>query len=77
MNILHEIWNVKEDGKYVSSDSIRRCWRKASILPVTWETDINNDVGSASLPKKLKMISKEQSDELCELMDGKHTDSGE
>lgn len=46
-----------------------RCWRKADILPVSWNADINNEVGSRSWHgEKFKTVSKEVSDELCLLM---------
>ena len=67
MNILKEIWDGKS-GKYVSGESIQRCWRKADILPPTWNADINSNVGSASLPKHAKVVSKEVCNELCKLM---------
>jgi hypothetical protein len=66
MNLLDNIWG--KDGKYASEDSVRRCWRKADILPPTWMADINNEVGSASLPMKDKKISDEDCDLLCTLM---------
>jgi hypothetical protein len=66
MNILNNIWG--KDGKYASEDSVRRCWRKADILPPTWMADINNEVGSGSLSMKDKKISDEDCDLLCSLM---------
>ena len=44
--------------KYVSDWSDFHCWRKADILSVTWNADINNNVGSATLAhrKKLSVI---------------------
>jgi hypothetical protein len=66
-NLKNEIWN--DDGKYVKEDGLKRCWRKANILPPSWDTDINNEVGSSSMPDKDKRISKEACcDELCGLM---------
>ena len=67
MEMLKQIWDG-DDGKYVSIDSIKRCWRKANILPITWNQDIHNDVGRSSVPFKDKVVSKEISDELCDLM---------
>ena len=68
MIMLKEIWDG-DTGKYISSDGIMRCWRKADILPITWNADINNEVGSGSLHgEKFKLVSKEASDELCFLM---------
>ena len=66
IDIIHHIWN--EDDKYARVDGIKRCWRKADILPLSWVQDINNEVGSASMPDKDKRISKEECDELCRLL---------
>ena len=65
MEMLKTVW---DGDKYVSQESISRCWRKADILPVTWNADINNEVGSASMPEKDKVVSKELLDEMCSLM---------
>ena len=59
---------MADDDRYVSEDIIRRCWRKSDILPVTWDADTNNDIGSASLTEKTKHVSAEVCDELCALM---------
>ena len=45
---------------------------KADILPLSWVSDINNDVGSASIPTKDKTLIAEDCDTalcgvLCEL----------
>ena len=66
--MLDEVWKA-EDGRYVSDESVRRCWRKANVLPATWNADIINDVGSASLAQKDKQVSAEACDELCNLME--------
>ena len=50
MIMLNEIW--KNDGKYASKIGVRRCWRKANILPPTWDCSINNDVGGESIRTK-------------------------
>ena len=42
MEILKEIWDA--DAKYVRSVVILRCWRKAKILPISWELEIGNAV---------------------------------
>jgi len=65
MKILDTIWSA--DAKYAKTDSILRCWRKAAILPLTWDCDINNDVGQASIATKATKISKEECNELCGL----------
>lgn len=66
MGILDMVWS--RDGKYAKKKSILRCWRKAGILPISWECNINNDVGSGTMAERNKKISKEQSDELCSLL---------
>ena len=43
MQILLVIW--KGDNKYARDGSIVRCSRRADILSVSWNADINNDVG--------------------------------
>ena len=45
MKILREVC----DDTF-SHDSIQSCWRKSDIFPVTYNADINNGVGFASLP---------------------------
>ena len=53
MCILDEIWSGRT-GKFISDESIQRCWRKADILPLEWNLDIINKVGSASSGRKEK-----------------------
>ena len=53
---------------YVSEDIIWRCWRKTDILPETLDADTHNNVGSASLPEKLKDINSKLFDDLCVLI---------
>lgn len=65
MEMLKTVWDGE---KYVSTESISRCWRKADILPVTWNADINNEVGSASMPERDKVVSDEILNEMCNLM---------
>ena len=45
-----------DDGKYVSNESVCRCFRKADILSVTWNYDINNNVDSATLVHSKKLL---------------------
>jgi hypothetical protein len=52
MLILDTIWS--QDSKYVRADTIARYWRKADILPVSWQMDINNDVGQTLIPETEK-----------------------
>ena len=47
MIILNDLWST--DKKYAEENVILRCWRKAGILLASWNADINNAVGSASL----------------------------
>lgn len=67
MEILLAIW--EGNNKYERNDSILRCWRKADIFPVTWNADINNDVGSCTMPMKKKQLAEEDSNKLCDLFD--------
>ena len=52
MVILDSLWS--EDGKYARESGIKRCWRKADILPKNWECDIENDVGRSSYQHEKK-----------------------
>ena len=61
------VWNVN-DGKYVTTEVIQRCWSKAIILTATWKSDINSSVGSAIITESHKVVSKELCDELFHLM---------
>ena len=54
--IIQQVWNG-DDDKYVSYESSCSCWRKSDILPVTWNAEINNNVGSATLAHSKKVIS--------------------
>jgi hypothetical protein len=49
-------------------DGIICCWRKAEILPISWEADINIKVASCSLANRDKPSSNEQCQELCGLL---------
>ena len=55
MKILHIIWS--NNIKYATEAGIKRCWRKAGIIPPEWNQDIKNDVGSNSISEKDKRIS--------------------
>jgi hypothetical protein len=44
------------------------CLRKADILPVAWNEDINNDIGRSSTSMKHNTIEKTETDELCSLL---------
>jgi hypothetical protein len=62
MRILKSIWE-DDEGKYARVDGIKRCWRKANILPVSWECDINNDVGRSHVPISMKTLNKDVEDD--------------
>ena len=47
--VCHSI--SKDDGKYAREDAIKRCWRKADILPASWIDDIANDVDGTCMPR--------------------------
>ena len=47
-----------------------RCWRKAGILPVSRDCDINNAVSRASVSAKYKALDAETCEKLCSLMKG-------
>ena len=66
LTILSDVW--MRDDKYVTRESIMRCWRLAGILPARWNADINNDVGSKSRPVGEQRINPALHDELCALM---------
>jgi len=65
MEICLAIWN--KDDTYAMEDSIRRCWRKAGLLSITEEADLENDIGRASVRQKDKVISHADCMELCNL----------
>ena len=66
MKIITNIWN--KDINYARSNGIQRCWRKADILPEYWNSDINNDVGSASLPECDKKMSNKDCNNICRMI---------
>jgi hypothetical protein len=66
MNLLVDVW--ADETKYCTTECIQRCWRKADILPVSINADINNSVGSATLPVRDKTITPAQCKELCDLL---------
>ena len=45
-------------GRYVSTEGIHHCWRKANILPEICNVDINNAVGRAYVPEKHKFVKQ-------------------
>ena len=56
------------DGNYVYNKIIHRLWKNADILPTTWKVNINNEVGSASISEKVKVVSKKICTDLCQYM---------
>ena len=67
MEILKKVWE-NEILNFVSNVAIQRCWRKADVLPITWNQDINNEVGSRSMSEKEKTVDRQACLELCNLM---------
>ena len=67
--MIKQVWEGMNGG-YVSPEIICHFWRKADILPMTWNQDINNEVGRASISDSQKVVRKEVSDELCNLIAG-------
>ena len=61
--MLQQVLNG-DDGKYVLDDSDFRCRRKVYILPVTWNSDINNNDVNATLAHSKKVISDDVCNEL-------------
>ena len=68
MIIMKNIWE-DDEVKYSRVDGIKRCWRKANILPVSWECNINNDVGHSSVPISIKTLNKDNCDNNCNLLE--------
>ena len=66
--ILKPIWE-DDEGKYSRVDRIKRCWWKANILPMSWEYDINNDVGRSSVPIRMETLNKDYCDNISSLLE--------
>ena len=66
--MLQQVWNGDGDN-YVSYESACRCWRKADILLLTWNADINNSVGSTILAHSKNIISTDICNEFYNLME--------
>ena len=75
MTILVGIWSV--DGKYAREDGIRRCWRKADILPISMNTEINADLGSNRVSISDKTIDNDTLFDLCQTMTKLHVKANE
>ena len=61
--ILKAIWEYYE-GKYVKVDGINRWCKKDNIVPVSWEYDINNDIGRSRVPTSMKTLNKDYCDNI-------------
>ena len=68
MRILKPIWEENE-GKYARVGGIKRYWKKANILPVSWECYINNYVGSSYVLISMNSINKDDFDNICNLFE--------
>jgi DDE superfamily endonuclease/Tc5 transposase DNA-binding domain len=66
MLILNSIWNI--DGRYAKEEGLRRCWRKANILPLDMNTTIDAELGRSHTSIAEKTLKKEDCDQLCQLM---------
>ena len=59
MNILRDLWD--EETRYSREEGIQRCWYKADILPPSWEAEISNSVGTATMRKgKIKTNAEDR-----------------
>ena len=66
MIILNDLWLA--DKKYSEENGTLRCWRKAGILPASWNSEVKNSVVSAYLATEDKIVSTEDCDLMCNLM---------
>jgi len=65
MKILDEVWIVRshgDDAKYARQDSIQHCWHKADILPLNWNTLIDQALGTTSMSMSMKTLSTQMSE---------------
>ena len=67
MRILKPIWE-DNGGKYDRVDGIKRCWKNANILSMSWECDINNDVGHSFVPISTKTLIKDDCENICDFL---------
>ena len=70
MYICHAIWS--RDREYVREYGIQRCWRKDNILLASWNADIENEAGSASVPERDKKITDEDCMKIFTLLKNIH-----
>ena len=66
--IIKPIWE-DDEGKYTIVDGIKCCWIKANILPVSWECDINNDLGRSYVPISVNNLNKYDYENICNLLE--------
>ena len=59
------LWS--RDGRYKREYIINRCLGKSNILLASWNADIKNDAGLASVPARDKKITNEYCMKLCTL----------
>ena len=67
---MHGIW--ENNSKYAKVDGVKLCWRKENIIPLAWNSDINNYVGSDYFPNKDKVISAKECNEIFSMMKKTH-----
>jgi len=63
MNILDDVW---KGGRYCSSLTIGRCWRKANCLPLPMQQQLINEFGSAD--RNINKISDNDLASMCNLL---------
>ena len=56
-------------GKYTIVYDIKGCWRKGNILPVSWECDVNNNVGRSRVPTSTTTLKKDDCDNIYDLFE--------
>ena len=56
--MLKTVWGVNY-VKYVTTEGIQCCQKKAMILPANWEVYINNSIDSATITESHKVVSME------------------
>ena len=55
------------EGKYSRVDGINLCWRKSTILPVSWECYIDNNIGCSCVPIRTETLNKYDCENICHL----------
>ena len=67
MAMLKDAWGGTS-GRCAASEGLKCFWGEADVLAETLKVNTNKDVGRASILAKKSVLSKEDSDELCDLM---------